>query len=435
MNGRRLAAWIAALSLVGGPGVALAAPYGRAVFDDRREPPGHAALDDVAREQRELGHAVFNTHWVAAGTPRAQRRDGVGPLFNAPACDACHNEGARSQGASGDGLAPIGLVVQLGRRATGDPRYGHVLNTSALAPLAAEAVVHVQYRLRDGRYPDGAPWQLREPNYVLSELRYGALAQDSVIQPRLGPALFGVGLLEAVADTHIVALSRVRHRDGVRGVPAWRGVDGRRQLGRFGWQADAVSVEQQTALALSREMGLSSRLFDHDDCTAEQSDCRDAAQGAAPEVADELLAALTLFQRDLAVPQAQPHADDRRIAAQFVTLGCAACHVPSLPVDAIAPGATIDAYSDLLLHDLGSGLADRDARGNIVTSHWRTAPLWGLVHLRRSGREPALLHDGRARSVEEAVLWHDGEAAVARQRFERLPAVQRAALLDWVARR
>lgn len=433
MKPRGFVALLATLSLAAAS--AAPPPYGRADFVDRREPPSHRPLDDAAHEQHELGHAVFNTQWLAAGSPRAQRRDGLGPLFNAPSCDACHNEGARAQAASAEGLTPIGLVVQLGHRGRGDPRYGHVLNTSALAPMTPEAVIHVRYQLRDGRYADGTPWQLREPHYVLSELRYGALADDSLIEPRLGPPLFGVGLLEAVADAHILALSRLRHRDAVRGVPAWRGVDGRRQLGRFGWQADAVSVEQQTALAFSREMGLSSRLMAHDDCTVTQADCRQAEPGGAPEVSDELLAAVTAFQRDLAVPGEQPQADDARSAALFGTLGCAACHVPSLPVDSIAPGATIAAYTDLLLHDLGSGLADRDARGTIVPSRWRTAPPWGLVHLRRSGRDPSLLHDGRARSVEEAVLWHDGEAAAARRRFEQLPVAQRMPLLDWIARR
>lgn len=408
--------------------------FGRADFVDRRDPPPFAALSAAQREAYELGHAIFNTQWVVARTPKAQRRDGLGPLFNGASCDGCHNEGARAQAASGGELAPIGLVVQLGspyaqQCDTGDPVYGHVLNTSAIDGFAPEARVRMRYVERTGRHADGHAWTLRVPRIEIDALAHGALAGDTLIKPRLASALFGAGLLQAVPDTAIV--ESARRQGGVAGRVAWREVNGVRRIGRFGWQADAVSIEDQTARALSREMGLISTPIPHDDCTAAQSDCRKAANGGRPEVSDDFLAALVIFQQWLAVPRASAsQAQDG--AALFAATGCADCHHPRLPVENIAGADTIAPYTDLLLHDLGEGLADRTHDGKPVTSRWRTAPLWGLHHVPRSGRAFALLHDGRARSVEEAVLWHDGEAAAARRRFEKLEASQRRRLASWV---
>lgn len=408
--------------------------FGRADFVDRRDPPPFATLSAAQREAYELGHAIFNTQWVVAGTPKAARRDGLGPLFNGASCDGCHNEGARAQAASGAELAPIGLVVQLGspnaqQRDTGDPVYGHVLNTSAIDGFAPEARVRMRYVERAGRHADGEAWTLRVPHIEIDALAHGALARDTLIKPRLASALFGAGLLQAVPDATIVAIAS--QQAGVAGRIAWRDVKGVRRIGRFGWQADAVSIEDQTARALSREMGLGSTPIPHDDCTAAQRECREAAEGGTPEVSDDFLAALVSFQQWLAVPRASS-SQPKDGAALFAAAGCADCHRPQLPVENVAGIDVIAPYTDLLLHDLGEGLADRTLNGRPVTSRWRTAPLWGLHHMQRSGRDLALLHDGRARSVEEAVLWHDGEAAAARRRFERLDASQREQLSSWV---
>ena len=425
--------WFAALLWAGASVATAADGFGRVEFADRRDPPPYTGLNSAQREAYELGHAIFNTPWVIAGTPRAGRRDGLGPLFNGATCDGCHNEGARAQGASGDELTPIGLIVQLGSPAAqldlGDPVYGHVLNTSAIEGYAPEARVRVRYVERAGRYADGAAWTLRAPRIELDALAYGALASDTLIKPRLASALFGVGLLQAVPDAAIVEIAR--RQAGVEGQVAWREVNGLQRVGRFGWQADAVSIEDQTARAFSREMGLGSTPIPHDDCTAAQSECRKAADGGRPEVTGEFLAALVSFQQWLAVPGASA-SQPQDGAALFAATGCAACHRPQLPVENIVGAEMIAPYTDLLLHDLGAGLADRTLGGKPGTSRWRTAPLWGLNHVPRSGRAWALLHDGRARSVEEAVLWHDGEAAAARRRFEKLDASRRQRLSSWV---
>ncbi|MDB6083111.1 MAG: hypothetical protein JWN43_992, partial [Gammaproteobacteria bacterium] len=360
--------------------------------------------------------AVFNTQWVPAGTAGAARRDGLGPLFNAAACDACHNEGAHGRGPSGEGLAPAALVVQLevrrrgsARNSAGDARYGRTFNTAAIEGVSPEGIVNIHYEERSGRYADGAAWHLRTPRYVLSGLERGPLGARTIIEPRLAPQLFGIGLLEAVPA-----------------IPA----------GRFGWQSESTSIRDQTTKAFARDMGLTTVDRAADDCTAAEPECRAAPNGGTPEVSEEFLDAVVEFQRTLAIPRAAATYDGawRATSRLFARLGCSACHRPVLPV--VLPQGrgrgTIAPYTDLTRHDLGAALADRDVSGRIVPSRWRTAPLWGMAYRLENEGEPTFLHDGRARSIEEAILWHDAEASAARYRFAHLAPERRARLLKWI---
>ncbi len=383
-------------------------------FDDPRDPPSWRPLTDAEQALHELGLTVFNTSWRPAGAARAERIDGLGPVFNAASCDACHSNGARARTAVEPGLIPVSMVVQLGGPdgKAADPSYGHVLNTAAIDSYQPEAQIRLSYTERRGRYPDGQPWSLRVPTYRFEEMRLGPLRNDTVIKPRLAPALFGSGLLDAVP------------------------VAGDSATGRFGWQGNVPSLAAQTAQAFAQDMGLTSADFAQDDCGAADTRCRAAESGGEPEVSDEFLAAVIAYQRLLAMPESpaleQPY--EKAGLALFERHGCANCHRNSLPVSGIEGLASIAPYTDLRRHDLGPGLADRSVSGKVQPSRWRTAPLWGLGHAVR--RPPyALLHDGRARSIEEAVLWHDGEAASARRRFERSTVAERNRLLDWLSAR
>lgn len=406
----------------------MSAAAGRAPFPERRSPPAWRDLDTETREAFDLGLAIFNTSWVIAGTPNAQRRDGLGPLFVAASCDGCHNNGARGRGEPVGNRLPNSFVMQLG----GPPTvYGAVFATQALPGHVSEGRVELSWSARDGRYPDGEGWELRLPEYRLTQLAFGPLPGDAVLQPRIAPATFGSGLLEAVPHEAVMRI-RALQSHAVRGELAWHeDADGKPRLGRFGWQAQAISIEDQTARALAREMGLTSRPHPQDDCTTQQAACRNAPQGGSPEVSDEFLGALVTLQANLAVPARPAGAAADSGAVLFERTGCASCHQSVLPVDTGSGTAIIDAYTDLLLHDMGEGLADRRVDGSIAGSQWRTAPLWGMAHA-LAGGDAGLLHDGRARSVEEAVLWHDGQARDARRAFERLPAAERRQLLDWV---
>jgi CxxC motif-containing protein (DUF1111 family) len=444
-----------------------ATPIGTQPFTDHRNPPSYRKLSDAEFARYDLGMAVFNTQFVPAGTPNAGRRAGVGPLFNSSSCDSCHNNGAHGRGPTGDGPAPSPLVIQLAATPTknptdpeGDPVYGRVLNTVALDGVPPEGVAMIRYEETPGHYPDGAAWSLRVPHYTLTNLRYGPLSPRTIVKPRLAPALFGVGLLDAagrdiagpdapaaaarddMATRHAAAqgtAARDAPAPDTAGQVATGDAAGRDQAhGRFGWQATALSVQDQTARAFAREMGLTSTDMPSDDCTQAETACLNAPSNGSPEVSADIFSTVVSFERYLAVPASPtPHPIPDQDANTFADLGCGACHQPRLPVtvtdaDGKNVSAVIAPYTDLRLHDLGSRLADETVAGKKVSSKWRTAPLWGLGYRLTLERFPTFLHDGRARSAEEAILWHDGEAANARARFEQLPAPQRKAFLHWL---
>lgn len=387
--------------------------------------------------QLALGESVFNTVWVPAGTPGAARR-GLGPLFNAASCAACHVNGGQGNGPVVDGPAPIALVIQLetpsahtGAEADGDPVYGHVYNTSAVQVIQPEGAVTVRYQEIEGRYyPDGIRWHMRVPRYRLTGLTRGRLAAQTVIKPRIAPALFGGGLLEAVPGSAIGGDAQTAAAaDRYRTAP---------MRGRFGWQGESLSIREQVTKALSREMGLTTADRSDDDCTAAEADCLHEPSGNVPEVSGELLDAIVAYVRTLAVPTSPVRPERRAAGAElFASLGCADCHRPELPVELTdATGtkraAVIAPYTDLRLHDLGIEMADENAAGERVPSRWRTAPLWGLGYRMRTESHPMFLHDGRARSPEEAILWHTGEAAEARRKFMDLWGRPRETLLRWL---
>ena len=389
--------------------------------------------------------AVFNTQFVPAGTPNAGRRAGVGPLFNSSSCDSCHNNGARGRGPTEDGPAPSPLVIQLATTPTknptdpeGDPVYGRVLNTISLEGVPPEGVAMIRYEEISGHYPDGSAWSLRAPHYTLTNLRYGPLSPQTIVKPGWRPRYLARDCwMRASVDTR-------SWRDLVRRAPHPARVPPStpRRIppphGRFGWQASALSVRDQTARAFAREMGLTSADMPSDDCTKAETACQQQPSGGSPEVSDDIFNAVVSFQRWLAVPASPtPHTIPDRDANTFAKLGCVGCHQPQLQVTLTDDAgkdvpAVIAPYTDLRLHDLGTRLADETVAGKKVTSKWRTAPLWGLGYRMSLERFPTFLHDGRARSAEEAILWHDGEAAGARTRFEQLPAAERKAFLHWL---
>jgi CxxC motif-containing protein (DUF1111 family) len=418
---------------------------GRMVFADPRDPPSYRPLDKTESELVNLGRSVFQTQWAAAGTSD-MGRVGLGPLFNAASCTACHSGGARGRGPVSDGPVPIALVIQLespspdvGVEPDGDPIYGGILNTSALDGVQVEGAVTVEYSEIYGYYyPYGGRWSIRVPHYHLTRLNRGPLAPKTVIKPRLAPALFGAGLLDAVPETAIGEGAAMHTDDRTRGSLVWHSRQGTRMLGRLGWQDGAVSIRDQTTAAFAREMGLTTDERSSDDCTPIETDCRQQPNGGSPEVTEELLDAAVTFVRMLSVPVSPLRAASSLGPELFEKIGCAARHRPRLPVDlpgsggARVPGV-IAPYTDLRLHDLGTQMADENASGEKIISRWRTAPLWGLGYRLQMEAHPTFLHDGRARSAEEAILWHSGEAALATRRFSDLGPSARNALLGWLA--
>jgi CxxC motif-containing protein (DUF1111 family) len=270
------------------------------------------------------------------------------------------------------------------------------------------------------------------------------------MSPRVAPAMIGLGLLEAISDEDIAALADPGDADGdgISGRPrvVWSEAEQRMLLGRFGWKAGAPSIDAQAQTAFFLDIGMA--VPRHPDgageCSERESACRGAPNGNGPgpddlEVSGEIVDQVVFYARNLAVPaRREPDAPDVVAGeAVFHEIGCARCHVPShrTRVDSIGPeqsSQSIQPYTDLLLHDLGPGLADSRAEGGAGGSEWRTAPLWGIgLTATVSGRE-TYLHDGRARSLLEAILWHAGEARAQRDAVAALPAAERARLIRFL---
>lgn len=407
------------------------------------------------------GKDVFEADWVAeAGAGGDDAFVGLGPGFDAPACASCHHADGRAAGPVGDGALPIGLTVGLG---TDDPRtvdhYGASLS-SASVDGPGEAVVSVAYDEVTGTFADGAVYSLRRPTYSVEVADGPGLPDDAVLRVRVAPQLPGLGLLELVADDDILARADPDDADGdgVSGRPG-TAVDlltGAATTGRLGWNGNQPSVEQQTATALFRDMGLTSRYFPTESCdrwapcprqgipVTEQydPDYGDPTAGVEypdeSEVSDQRLYELTVYTQGLAVPAPRDVGDPEveRGWELFATTGCATCHAGPYttsvgPMEGLSH-QLIQPYTDLLVHDMGDGLADRTVVGEVVTTEWRTPPLWGIGLLETVSGHTDLLHDGRARGVEEAILWHDGEAAPSAAAYRALPAADRAALVRFV---
>jgi CxxC motif-containing protein (DUF1111 family) len=384
----------------------------------------------------EIGRALFDRHWAAAPAS-TQAADGLGPLFNARACASCHPGGGRGVPFDKLGATLPALLFRLGahdakRTASGDPIYGQQIQGQSVAGIGAEAQTGITFETRKVTLADGMVVELRRPTPKLDKLAYGDLAANTVVSPRLATAIHGIGLLEKIPESAILANAR---RDGGKPNYVVDPTSGKRALGRFGWKASAPSLEVQDAKALDLDIGLSNPVYRDafGDCTKREPDCLKMPTGASPqfeglEVPSSLTRLIDRFVGEAMLPPVAPAAQAEAGRAIFADAGCTACHTPSFK---LADGRSIAPYSDLLLHDMGLGLADHMAEGEASGRDWRTAPLWGIGQALRAAN-PGLLHDGRARNLLEAILWHDGEAAKARQHVERLSAPDRQALIDFI---
>lgn len=408
-----------------------------------------ANLDVQQRARFFIGNAFFNSPWVVAPAS-AGARDGLGPLFNARSCDACHNNDGRGAPPARAGERPVSLVIQFATPVPGDnnapgsdPRYGGNLNPFAIGGVPAEGTVRIEHREVHDSFADGEAFTLVEPQYVFEELAYGELAYDNQFSPRVASAVFGMGLIEAVPDEQILE----RHdpedsnADGISGRvnQVWNHLTARKVIGRLGWKANQPDIAHQTAGAFSSEIGMSSSLRPEQNCTGVQSACLAAPTGGSPEISDEIFAHIVEYQEMLGVParRAIDAPEVVRGARLFADAGCESCHRATFTTAEISgkpwlSKQTIHPFTDLLLHDMGPGLADGRADFDASGSEWRTPPLWGIGLQQTVNGHTRLLHDGRARNVTEAILWHGGEAERAREAFRTMSKAERAALLAFI---
>lgn len=374
---------------------------------------------------------------------------GLGPLFNASSCASCHFKDGR--GARNQPEPP--LLVRLsveGPDGTSapEPTYGGQLQIAAVPGTSPEGRLAVRYEEVTGHYADGVAYSLRRPSYRLEDLASGPLAANARMSVRMPPALVGLGLLEAIPEASLLAHADPDDRDG-------DGISGRANrvpdrstgqpvLGRFGWKAGQPSLRQQNATALREDLGLTHPVLEttpdpsgpHNDALADtDTDTADRSY----ELSSHQVERLTLYTRLLSVPARRQWQDHGVLWGQalFNAVGCQRCHQPRFETDEVADlpelsRQVIRPYSDLLLHDMGEGLADGRSEALASGREWRTAPLWGLGLLDAVSGQTRLLHDGRARSAEEAILWHGGEGQASRDLFAALTQEERNALLSFL---
>lgn len=414
----------------------------------------------------KIGNGVFRKLWVSA--PASTRSsDGLGPLYNARACQSCHLKDGRGHPPRTNDIAdrsvsmflrlsvPPRTTEEADAVAAGklsvvpEPTYGTQLQELAVQGQPGEGRMQIDYTEIPIEMAGGETATLRKPVYRVIDLGYGPLDSRTLLSPRVTPQMIGLGLLEAIPEADIRALADPEDRDGdgISGRPneVWSVEAGRLALGRFGWKAGQPTILQQTAEAFAGDIGIGSWLSPRaaGDCTSAQTQCLGAPHGAGArgeeEISRKLLDLVAFYARNLAVP-ARRGLDNPAVAAGRVTfhaIGCATCHVPSHRTGSDSPDVhlrnqVIWPYTDLLLHDMGEGLADGRPEGRADGREWRTAPLWGIGLTGLVNGHTFFLHDGRARNLTEAILWHDGEARTAKEAFRALSPKERADLLAFV---
>ncbi|MDE0767269.1 MAG: hypothetical protein OSB19_02665 [Opitutaceae bacterium] len=394
------------------------------------------------------GDTIFNTNWVNAASV-VNGRDGLGPLFNTRSCSACHFKDGRGRPPE-KGEISNGLLIRISlpkndRNAAprAHPVYGNQLSVRALPGLLPEATIEISYKEIVGKYPDENEFRIQQPEYTIDDWGYGTPDASLLMSPRVAPSVFGLGLLDAIPDEIILAQAdpNDQNGDGISGRPNWVKSPSRgdRQLGKYGWKANKATIEDQTAGAFQGDLGITSALFPEENHSLTQVDALAFPSGGSPELNARDLEDIVFYLKTLAPPASRFKDDNayengRRL---FVQSQCSSCHTPEFTtgiqteIPALA-NQRIYPYTDLLLHDMGEQLADNrpdfEAKGN----EWRTPPLWGLGMIQKVNGHSRLLHDGRARNVEEAILWHGGEAESSKRVFMHLSAAQRKILIDFV---
>lgn len=413
-----------------------------------------ANLPMTKRLDFSVGNSFFRNPWVEAPASTSAR-DGLGPLFNTNSCQGCHIKDGRGHPPGAD-TPSVSLFLRLSVPADSEtdadmlamhgvkpaPVYGTQLQTAAIPGVKPEADLAVTWTPVNRTLADGTVVELRKPEFRIEHPNYGPLPENLLISPRVAPQMIGVGLLETIPLDDLEALADPddKDNDGISGKlnQVWDLRTRKTAAGRFGWKAGEPTVEQQSMGAFAGDMGLVSTLKSENDCMPEQK-CEGYATGGTPEVTDKIADFVTFYAKSLAVPARRNmnKPSVQRGAKLFNETGCAACHTPRFTTgnDSDRPdlsNQTIWPYTDLLLHDMGPALADGRNEFLANGNEWRTAPLWGTGLVQVVNPQAGFLHDGRARTLEEAILWHGGEASPAAERYSKMSATDRQALIDFL---
>ncbi len=406
-----------------------------------------------------MGRLHFNIRWVTINSLEGDW--GLGPTFVADRCSACHVGGGRGSPPLSPDLQLLSMLLRLSIPGKGEhgepmphPNYGDQIQNRALQgqdinylfagtePVPAEAALYLDWTEKIVAFGDGEEIKLRAPKLKIEQLNFGPLGPDTMTSLRISPPIFGLGLLAAVPEATILKMATEQKGRGFNGRLnyVWDAIANKTTLGRFGWKANQPSIKQQIAAAAISDMGVNSHLYYDQNCPPVQTNCREQLPANDPELIDSDLNELEFWTLGLAVP-ARRNVDDpevKRGEKLFEAAQCTACHLPTLttamdfpPLPQLA-NQVFHAYTDLLLHDMGDELADGRPDFNAGPRDWRTPPLWGLGLSKTVSGSTAMLHDGRARDAQEAILWHGGEASVSRDVFKGMEKEDRGALLKFL---
>lgn len=340
-------------------------------------------------------------------------------------CTNCHTNNGRALPPGLDSVLTRYVVKVGDGNGNPHPQLGSVLQPQSIGGTPEGSVV-----IHDWIEANG----LRKPDY-----KFSGGAVPTQFSARISPQLVGMGLLEAIPESAIQALadSADINGDGIHGrihlVKEFK--TGTPHVGRFGWKAGKASVSNQVAGALNTDMGVMSELLPNPDCGSAQANCGNSGS----EILDSNFQHLVDYISLLGVPARRDLKDPVALQGEalFASAGCAACHWTTFTTSPYHPktelrNQVIHPYTDLLLHDMGPGLADNLPEAGATGSEWRTAPLWGIGLTAGVSGGEAYLHDGRARTLSEAILWHGGEGAASANKFKAMSQSDADALIKFL---
>ncbi len=412
----------------------------------------------------KVGNGLFKKLWVSAPSSTLAS-DGLGPLYNARSCQRCHLKDGRGHPPESPDDSAVSMLVRVSIPAADsalseviedyiatapEPTYGGQIQDFGIAGHPAEARIAITYEEHEVELAGGEVVRLRNPVLALENLGYGPLHPETMTSARVAPQMIGLGLLDAIPAADILARADPDDADGdgISGRPniVWSDVHDQPMLGRFGVKAGKPSVWEQSAAAFHGDIGISTPLHPtgYGDCTKTQANCRAAPDGNTSDHDDAEIGQLGLelvsfYSSNLAVPARRDYDDPEVLRGKqmFYETGCTSCHTPKFVTHRLGgqPEQSFQLiwpYTDMLLHDMGEGLADNRPEARATGREWRTAPLWGIGLTQQVSGHSYFLHDGRARSLMEAILWHGGEADAARDRVVKMPKPDRDALVRFL---
>ncbi|MGP1716687.1 MAG: di-heme oxidoreductase family protein [Methylophilus sp.] len=405
--------------------------------------PYAGLTDPIALKTFQEGRTLFRQVWTIQGG-EDQRFSGLGPLYSRFSCVACHPGNGRGFAPDDASQSMKAMLVRLSVHAPlqgtlPHPVYGEQLNEFGIPGVTGEGVARVHYDTITITLADGETVPLRQPRLSFSELAYGPLT-NVLTSARIAPAVFGLGLLDNIPDAEILRQAQRRKPKGIFGRPnrVWDIAQQKIVIGKFGWKANVPNLRQQIASAFHGDLGITSSLFAAENCTPQQTHCLSIPSQTTPELSDQQLHEIQFYLAALAVPQPEATSQAlQRGALLFRQAQCIECHTDQLRTGqhasiALLNQRSISPYSDLLLHDMGEGLADHRPDFAASGREWRTPPLWGIGLAKKVHPEAGFLHDGRARTLQEAILWHDAEGKTAKQRYMAFTKEERALLLLFI---